>query len=587
MIALINNTIGNYINLGWLTGPFLDKELRVSSRQLRNFLLRSIYIIALLFFVVTTWGKVFHFNSNMTFLRSRLAEAGRMITITIIQFQFVATQLTAVILFCNSINNEIYHRTLGVLLTTPVTSFQIVMGKILSKLFQIIILISISLPLLAIIRIFGGVQLNYILISLCLTLAMVIFAGSLSLFFSVIFRRTYIVIIVTIFVLGILCFFREIDILNTTRRNLFSRRIVYMSTYYNPFERIAYSILHPEINKSSSGWLLLCSTLLFVSFILLLLSSILLRKIALANAFGQKSIWKKILRQIDIFCDKMFAPDKKNSSEKIRPVWGPAVAWKEMKMKYSSREKMYAVVIIIIEIIMIVAMYIFPYMADGYGYGETLAYYLYVFLGLGIFSTVYFSVKCIASEKESHTWSCLLMTPLSDWQIMSGKFIGILRRVLPVWVMLFIFLFTFSIPFNKDIKVVFVLAILMIAVIIFLYGAGLYFSSRFKNTNSAIIGCFIFICAIWVIYPHFIAPNLPGYLQYKSLEINRITINPFTLARNVIGSEAFSYGRYSRWSNSPRNISDFLKIMSIVVIIYITAGVLFAWRAKRLFRKYL
>lgn len=596
MIAAINNTIKKFINMEWLTGPFLDKEMRISSRHRRNYLLRSIYVIALLFFVAITWKNVVVLNRSMTFQRSRFAEAGRMITVTIIQFQFIATQLIAVILFCNSISNEIYHRTLGVLLTTPVTSFQIVMGKLLSKLFQILLLISISLPLLAIIRIFGGVSWGYIATSLSLTLVAVIFAGSLSLFFSVLFRRSYIVIIVTLSVLSFLYGIRNLNFIRFTGGNpvrIYAQRTTdhFLMNPFYLFDQITQNMRSPMGRVKGIEWIIYCIIFLLISFIILWIASRLLRKIALANAFGQRSIWKRFLRQIDILCDIFFEPRKSNNDGDgiIRRVWGPAVAWKEMKMKYSSREKMYAVVIIIIEVIMIVAMYIFPYLAEGFGYRDVLVFYLYILMGIGVFSTVFFSVRCIASEKESQTWCSLLMTPLSDWQIMSGKFVGILRRILPVWIMLFIYLCTFSTLFNKDIKSVFILTFLMIGIIVFLYGAGLYFSSRFKNTNSAIIACFIFIFAFWVIFPQIIVPNLPRnisrYFLVESIMENRININPFILTQTVMTSDIFVFSTYERWTGNSHNYFSYFHWMNIIAISYIIIGIIFAWRAKCLFRK--
>ncbi len=589
MIAAVNNTITKFISLEWLAGPFLDKELRVSSRQKRNYLLRAIYVITLLIFVAITWIDVVKFNWNITFQRSRLAEVGRTITVTIVQFQFIATQLIAVILFCNSISGEINHRTLGVLLTTPVTSFQIVMGKLFSKLFQILLLISISLPLLAIIRIFGGVSWDYIATSLFITLTAVIFSGSLSLFFSVLFRRSYIVIIVTLSVLSFFYGIRNLNFIRFTGGNparIYARRTMshFIENPFYLFDKITQNMRSPIGRVKGIEWIIYCIIFLFISFIILWIASGLLRKIALANTFGQKSIWKRFHRQVDIFCDKIFIPEKSNSTGEIRRVWGPAVAWKEMKMKYSSREKMYAVIIIIIEVIMIVAMYLFPYLAQGYGYQEALVFYLYIFMGFGIFSTVFFSVKCIASERESQTWCSLLMTPLSDWQIMSGKFIGILRRILPVWVMLFIFLCTFLTLFNKNMKAVYILTFLMIGIIIFLYGVGLYFSSRFKNTNSAIIACFVFIFGLWVIFPQIIIPNFPysisRYFFIESLMENRININPFTLTQTVLTSDIFE-----GWSHPSHDYFSYFRWMNIIVISYIITGIVFAWRAKCLFRK--
>ena len=589
MIAVIGNTIKDFFNLDWLTGPFLNKELRISSRHKRNYLLRSIYILALLLFVAITWVNVVKYNRNMTFQRSRFAETGKTITATIVWFQFIATQVVAVILFCDSISNEIYHKTLGVLLTTPVTSFQIVMGKLLSKMFQIILLMTISLPLLAIIRIFGGVPWSYILISLCLTLAAVIFAGSLSLFFSVIFQRPYVVIICSISFLGYLYRLWNLDFIRMS--NIYSYGFTNRrhSSFEIPqlliFDNIIKYIRSPQQNIFKHEWVIYCSLFLLISLMLLLISSRLLRKISLANAFGRKSIWKRIIRKTDIICDKIFAPRKSDDDGQIRPVWGPAVAWKEMKMKFSSREKMFAAIIIFIELIMIVAMYLFPYIAEGYGYDEALSLYLYIFMGFGVISIVYFSVRCITYEKEAQTWCSLLMTPLSDWQIMSGKFVGIIRRILPVWIMLFIYFCTFVNISSKGIISIFFLTFLMLGIIVFLYGVGLYFSSRFDNTNSAVIAFLVLLSMIWLVCPHILNSSSIRSSWFEPLAKNSRIINPFILTRTIMTADLHSMRQYVRWPDQYRNYFSSFLLMTVIVITYIITGVIFAWRAKCLFRR--
>ena len=195
MSTISENSVLRFLSLFWLTGPLLDKELRVSSRRRRNYVLRFAYVFFLTIFVAIVWLSVVKYQGTAAYQRSRMGLAGKTIITTIVTFQFIATQLIAIIMLSTSISDEIYHRTLGVLMTTPITSFQIVIGKLFSKLLQLILLLAISLPLLAIVRIFGGVPWDYVLSSLCITLTAVIFAGSLSLFFSIRNRRAYVVII--------------------------------------------------------------------------------------------------------------------------------------------------------------------------------------------------------------------------------------------------------------------------------------------------------------------------------------------------------------------------------------------------------
>ena len=155
------------LSLSWLTGPIFDKELRVSSRRRRNYLLRFAYILLLSIFILSIWYSALGIrgSGSAVYQISRLSSAGRQIITTIVWFQFIAAQLIALVMLSSSVSDEIHTGTLSVLMTTPISSFQIVTGKLLSKLLQLILLLAISLPLLAIIRVFGGVTWDYIVSS--------------------------------------------------------------------------------------------------------------------------------------------------------------------------------------------------------------------------------------------------------------------------------------------------------------------------------------------------------------------------------------------------------------------------------------
>ena len=154
----------------WSSCALLEKELRVSSRHRRNYFLRFAYLLSLTVFVAVIWAEqVQRLRTGGVYSASRMAEVGRHITVYAVFFQFWAAQLIAVIMLSNAFSDEIYHRTLNVLMTTPVTNLQIVLGKLLSKLLQLLLLFAVTLPLLAIVRVFGGVPWDYIISSFCIT----------------------------------------------------------------------------------------------------------------------------------------------------------------------------------------------------------------------------------------------------------------------------------------------------------------------------------------------------------------------------------------------------------------------------------
>jgi ABC-2 type transport system permease protein len=198
--SAVDSFVYKVMSLSWLTGPIFDKELRVSSRRRRNYLLRFAYILLLSIFILSIWYSILGIRSSgsIVYMVSRLSQAGKQIITTIVWFQFIAAQVIAIVMLSSSVSDEIHTGTLNVLLTTPISSFQIVTGKLLSKLLQLILLLAISLPLLAIVRIFGGVTWDYIVSSVCITLTAAVLMGTLSLMLSMIFRHAYNVIIVTI-----------------------------------------------------------------------------------------------------------------------------------------------------------------------------------------------------------------------------------------------------------------------------------------------------------------------------------------------------------------------------------------------------
>ena len=124
MNVSIVNSIGGFLSLSWLTGPIFDKELRVSSRRRRNYILRSAYLFLLTFFVGYIWLVTVRLGGSpsATFRVSRMAIAGTAMVTTIAWFQFISLQLIAMVMLSNAINLEVHKKTLDALVSTPITS---------------------------------------------------------------------------------------------------------------------------------------------------------------------------------------------------------------------------------------------------------------------------------------------------------------------------------------------------------------------------------------------------------------------------------------------------------------------------------
>ncbi len=183
MIGRAGKTSGMVLDPVWLVGPILDKELRVASRQRKSYMLRFAYISLLTVFVAGVWFVLAPGGSlgPAVYQASRMGSAGRYTAMTIVWFQFIAAQLLAVALLAKAMDKEVRKRTLHVLAVTPLNGLQIVWGKLAGGLLPVIMLLATSLPLLAIVRVLGGVSWDYVLSGVCITFTAMVFMGALSL----------------------------------------------------------------------------------------------------------------------------------------------------------------------------------------------------------------------------------------------------------------------------------------------------------------------------------------------------------------------------------------------------------------------
>ncbi len=177
----------------WWAGPVFDLELRVASRQGKYYLLRSAYVGLLALVIFLFWSFIVRLGGGASAVAqvSRLSEAGKRVIITIVWFQFIAGQILATVLLSDAISGEVRQRTWESLLVTPIHAIHVVLGKLLSRLLHVLLLVAISLPVLAVTRVFGGVPWDYISAGLCITLSAAVFAGALSLLCSILYRHAY------------------------------------------------------------------------------------------------------------------------------------------------------------------------------------------------------------------------------------------------------------------------------------------------------------------------------------------------------------------------------------------------------------
>ncbi|MHC4212294.1 MAG: hypothetical protein ACYSWP_02865 [Planctomycetota bacterium] len=601
MIQTIANSVLKIIDLSWLTGPIFDKELRVSSRRRRNYSLRFAYLALLVIVLSLFWQQALRHSTSRTYRASQMAEIGQGIVAFIVWFQFCTVQLITVVMLSTAISDEIYNKTLGVLMTTPINSFQIVFGKLFSKILQLIILLAISLPLLAIVRVFGGVPWQFLIAGLAITLSTVILFASITLFFSILSKRAYAVIIITIITLAAL--FALVPLLaamfllggDIVKERNFEMAFRLLNPYFELAFQTDFLFSARRTAFSTWSWMINCAVMLTSAALILMISIFRVRRAALAQIAGQAEI---SFAPSPIPVPSKTKPDPPplpQPTTPIRRVGKNAALWKELRLPLFSRHKV-AALVIIFAVLFVLSI---TYLATGDHLDDegVQIMYVLVFAALGTLFSVVIPSTCITSEKEARSWPLLMATTLTDSQILFAKIISVLRRSMPAWILLFVHVLFFTCMRVIHPVAIFQLALPVSAIVILFCATGIYWSSRFKRTTTAVIMNFIFAFSIWVLAPlltfllflaigdpvnlseHLILPQLQANPFVQLVVIVEATIN----SRNTIFLSDLRYN----WPDDSMSFIESSLMLLLTTTIYFTAAALFFWRAARRFRRFI
>jgi ABC-type transport system involved in multi-copper enzyme maturation permease subunit len=170
------------------------KELRGRMRGRRAFIVVTIHVLLL---AVFAWmlqrlqeesiRGIASYGGQATYAS---ASIGRGIFLGLLMLQTLMVAVLAPAATAGAISSEREHQTLDLLAVTPISSFAIVLGKLFSALAWVFILILASIPITALVFVFGGVAPDDVIRGYLVLFATVIGLGSVGIFFSALTRRT-------------------------------------------------------------------------------------------------------------------------------------------------------------------------------------------------------------------------------------------------------------------------------------------------------------------------------------------------------------------------------------------------------------
>ena len=421
-------------------GPIFGKELRITSRRKRNHLLRIAYLAALMLFLMMAYSTTaFREDYGVAWRIQQQAQLGQMFFLTFSMFCVITMGLIAPVLTSTSISSERLGKTLPVLLMTPITSWQIISGKLFSRLLIALLLIGLSLPVLAVVRLLGGVEVEQMLAVVCLCALFALSSAALGLFYSTLLNRAYSVILLSYATMLLIYLFAPFfTALLSVPNNGPNTRQVVARAVFNPVMNVALLATPDRPMMLAVGWIPCAVVQILLTISLLGASAMVLRRYARRAGQSRPGVGNGMSRTTGnpppTTHNHPPTTDHLTLPGPVRAVRDNPVLWREMRQpQVSGRRAVWG----FIAMAMLLGLSYFSFARINVLHEKGIPIgYAWVFHSLYWLLVAVMSATAIAQEKESDTWTVLLVTPLTARAIVLGKLMGLARRTM--WPTLFI-----------------------------------------------------------------------------------------------------------------------------------------------------
>ena len=167
--------------------PILIKELKVRARSVH------IPILVMVYNAVLAFVGIFMLMSSMDMIgRSGQMNYGQMNEMFLVLniFQCTMVFLVTLAISASSFSSEKERGTLDLLLMTPVSTLEVVNGKLLSCVLTVIIFAFSGLPIMLLGTIYGGTDVMDVLFSMVIFLVLAFSVATRGIFWSILFDKT-------------------------------------------------------------------------------------------------------------------------------------------------------------------------------------------------------------------------------------------------------------------------------------------------------------------------------------------------------------------------------------------------------------
>jgi len=502
--------------------PVLTRELLVTLRSPRAFVLQLLYVSALGALVYFYWPA----GEDGT--RHVSPEVARRLFDIFFLGQFFLVSLMAPTFAAGSITGEKERKTYEMLLASPLRPGTILVGKLLSSLSYLVILILSSLPLMILCYLLGGLLLSEITRSyLVLILAAGTF-GLLSVACSSYFRRTSSALVVSYLVtlpLSLIC-------VALTRTEDVVIRVFVSIAILPPWCLALWTVLEILINRrllhppdvGSEG------------------KDVVDEEEEMKYAIG-------VVIDRDLFPDKLFAPAKRVD---LMPDGANPVLEKELRSEIFSQGTL--MLRVVIQVSMLLSI---PLMAGLlFLRSDKAPYYVAYVLTFNLLVGPVFSSGSITQERERQTLALLLTTLLTPGRIILAKLVAALRvstvlTFLLTEQLLLAYILLQELRYRLWTLLVFLLIIATTCLAT--SSVGLMCSALVRRTSTAMILTYLTLLVLFVL-PMGLSWYLEGISQDQSFTPERLAAITVTSPFSAALSVPMHTGRIESWTGQSLHV---------------------------------
>jgi ABC-type Na+ efflux pump permease subunit len=483
-------------------GPIFTRELVTVPRRSNHYATRLAMIATAGVLIATTWQATIGFTREPTLGES--ARVGLLLFQLIVFVELLLLIFFAALSAASAVAQEKDRRTFILLLITDMRDYEIVLGKLVGSLLPIILFLGVSVPLLSILLILGGIDPNQVIQASVVLLMTACVSGSLGGLIALWRERTFqslalSVILIALYLGGI----RGIVGLGESFLPQWPWPLI--QTCLDPF--VAMQAVLELQPATTVGIPLPYAFALTMLGICILLNGIGIWKLRDWNPSGEPIMQREgpqadpeenmTPEEVKLYRSKAHA-----APGAVRDVWDNPILWREIRtMAYGRRPLLIKVAF---GVVLALLVWFAIYMLNQPG-GRVPFAAAYGLVPLGVISLLLVAaqaVTSVTSERDGGALDVLLVTDVSPYEFVFGKLFGVIYNtkeyILPP-LLLSIFLAirgAFTRPGPKDTYLMMfsdnfgaLIAVLLAIVLLFSFVMvlGLHVSLRLTNSRLAIV----------------------------------------------------------------------------------------------------